>query len=366
VTTRTGVPLRTLRILRIVLFALSALLFGSALAGAAGAETGDGVTATGATVDKLGWWHEKNVATSTPAAIVTVPPPPGVPAETLAVGAINGEPDKVAAVGIVPDAALGSSVTAFTLTVKEAASPAANVNSEGATIVACPITAFWVAAENGTWDTRPSYDCDLAKAPGTRAADGTWTFDLSAIGQVWLAPDSAVAADGVVLVEDVTSPASFQTVLATSGDGAITVSFAATPGDDASSDSGPLDDVGSTDLGSGGSSIGLDSPSLGLPGLGLDPVVPPTPAPGGPAAAEGPSVPVSPTPVVAASPNVLGNLPPAVALLGAVLLAVAGLMTYTLGPAGEPAVATRQRGVSRALAARERAQSDLPTSLETR
>lgn len=346
------------------MFSLSATLFGASLADMALAETGDGVTATGATVDKLGWWHEKNVATSTPAAIVTVPPPPGVPAETLAVGAVNGEPDKVAAVGIVPDVALGATLSTFTLTITEAEPPATNVNTDAAKILACPITAFWVAAENGTWEMRPTYDCDLASAPGTRADDGTWTFDLTPIGQVWLAPDSTVAADGVALVEDVESPESFQTVLATSGEGAITVSFAATPSPDVDApvDPGSFDGgVAAPDFSTGSGSIGLDSPSLGLPNLGAGPVVPPAAAPSSSVAQ--PKPPSAPRAIAATSPNVLGNLPPGAALLLAVLLGLAGLMTYSLGPAGEPAVATRQRGVSRALAARARADH-LPPSLE--
>jgi len=368
VTARTGSPHRLSRC-RTILFSLSGLMFATAAVSSAQAQTGDGVSATGATVDKLGWWHEKNVATDTPAAVVTVPAPPGVPAGTLAVGALNGEPDKVAAIGIVPEAALGDTVSSFTLTVKEAEPPAGNVNTEAASITACPITGFWVPAENGTWDTRPTYDCDLASAPGVRDAEGTWTFDLAPIAQVWLAPDSTVAADGVVLVEAVESPDGFQAVLDTSNEGAIVVSFSATPGtiDESGTDSGSFDDgFSAPDLSAGGGSIGLDSPSLGLPNLGGDTVVPPAPAPTAPPTEEDVSAPAPQGRSIAStSPNVLGNLPPGVALLAGLLLALAGLMTYTLGPAGEPVVATRQRGVSRALAERARTRSNLPTSLET-
>lgn len=368
-TTRTDSHHR-LRNCRAILFSLSAVLFATAAVGSARAQTGGGVSATGATVDKLGWWHEKNVATETPAAIVTVPPPPGVPEGTLGVGAINGEPDKVAAIGIVPDAALGDTVTSFTLAVKEAEPPAANVNTDAAMIVACPITSFWVEAENGTWETRPTYDCDLASAPGVRDAEGTWTFDLAPVAQVWLAPDSTVAADGVVLVEAVESPEGFQVVLDTINEGAIVVSFSATPGavDEPGADTGSFDDgFSAPDLSGGGGSIGLGSPSLGLPNLGGDTVVPPAPAPTAPPTDDAASAP-PPSPgrsIASTSPNVLGNLSPGVALLAGLLLALAGLMTYTLGPAGEPAVATRQRGVSRALAERARNRSNLPTSLET-
>lgn len=358
---------RGLRLARIALFSLAGCCAGVGLAGAARAETGDGVAATGASVDGLGWWHEKNVPASTPAAVVTLPPPPGVPEETLAVGAVNGEPDKIAAIGIVPEASLGDTVLRLQLVLTEAEPPAGNVATDGALIAACPITSFWVAAENGTWETRPEYDCDAAKVAGTRAEDGTWTFDLTPIAQLWLAPDTTVPADGVVLVEDVEAPAGFQAVFATSGEGAITVTYEgmSSTATDASDGFSPI--VTSAPAGVASGTIGLGSPSLGLPGLGSAPVTPrpaatapaaPAPAPAAPTTNPG-------TPIGAVSPNVLGNLPPATALLAAAFLAMTGLLTYTLGPAGEPSVAIHQRGVSRALAARATGGSTPPTSLET-
>ena len=145
-------------------------------------------------------------------------------------GALNGEPDRLAAVGILPEATAGDAITAFTLTIKEAGPPAAGFNGDAARSRACPITTFWVGGENGTWDTRPAYDCDLAAAPGVRANDGTWTFDLRPIGEAWLDPSGTIAPDGVVLVEEVDSPDGFQTVFATSGEGALVVALEVTPG----------------------------------------------------------------------------------------------------------------------------------------
>ncbi len=333
------------------------------------AEAGDGISATGATVDKVGWWHEKNVATSTPAANVTVPPPPGVPAGTLAVGAVNGEPDRITAIGILPEATVGDTINAFTLTIKEAGPPAAGFNGEAAKIVACPITAFWVGGENGTWDARPSFDCDLAKAPGSRALDGTWTFDLLPIGQVWVDPAATVAADGVVLVEEATSPEGFQTVFATSGEGAIVVTVDSTPGSGAA-DGGtdgfaPTDpgtfDPGSFDSGSGS----FDAPAIGsgdIPVGGL-----PAPAVSTPEAGETPqdAPPVAPTAIAAVHPEILGNFPGGLLAAVPVFLALLGLLAYSLGPAGEPTAATRQGGVSRALAARARdGHAPSPTPVE--
>lgn len=350
---------------RALLAAVTAAFAALLVVSVAFAEAGDGISASGASVDKVGWWHSRNSATSTPAARVTVPPPPGVPAGTLAVGAVNGEPDRVAAIGILPEATTGDVITSFTLSIKEAGPPAAGFNGSAAKIVACPITSFWVGGENGTWDTRPEFDCELASAPGTRALDGTWTFDLLPIGQAWVDPDGTIAPDGVVLVEDVASPVGFQTVLATSGQGAlvVTLSFEPGSGDGGSTDGG---DGFTDDLGGGFDTTtgGFETPSFGsgdIPVGGLpDPAVS-TPPPGDtPQDAD----PVAPEVIGYTSPNILGNMPGGLVLAVPLFLALLGLLTYSLGPAGEPAPATRQRGVSRALAARARATHS-PTSTET-
>lgn len=345
---RTGLPARIL----VSALGAAAVSF-AATGGAARAEAGDGISATGATVDKVGWWHEKNVATETPAAIVTVPPPPGVPGGTLAVGAVNGDADRLTAIGILPDAVPGDTITSFTLTIKEAASPAVNANSTGAKIVACPITSFWVKAENGTWVTKPEFDCELAKAAGTRAASGTWSFNLLPIGEVWTDPAGTVTADGIVLVEDVDTPEAFQTVFATEGEGALVVSISSTPGEPPTTEptvAPPFEDTGgSFDPGAAG---GFEVPDLGFgsaPVGGL-----PAPAVTTPTTNAQAAPPTATTPVASSSPNVLGNLPGGLVLAVPLFLALLALLSFSLGPAGEPAVAGRQRGVSRALAARER------------
>lgn len=311
-------------------------------------QAGDGISATGASVDKVGWWNQNNSATATPAGAVTVPPPPGVPAGTLAVGAFNGEPDKITAIGILPDAAPGDSVSSFTLSIKEAAAPAAGYNGTAAQIVACPITEFWVGGENGTWDTRPTYDCNAASVAGERALDGTWTFNLLPIGRLWLDPNGTIAADGVVLVEHVDSPTAFQTVFATSGDGAIVVTMASESTTTVDT-GGTIDGGGSVDIGGGlgGPSFGSgDIPVGGLPAPQVS-----TPTPG--ATPQNAPV-VVPRSIALRSPNILGNFPGGLVLAVPLFLVLLGLLTYSLGPAGEPAAATRQRGVSRALAARSR------------
>lgn len=324
----------------------------------AAAEAGDGISATGASIDKVGWWHSANFQTATPAAIVTVPPPPGVPAGTLAVGASAGEPDRIAAVGILPDAQVGDEITAFTLSIREAGAPAAGFNGAAAKIIACPITAFWVGEENGTWDARPTYDCDLASAEGSRADDGTWTFDLRSIGQAWVDPNGTIAPDGVALVEHVDASEGFQTVFATSGDNALVVTLTFAPGAGNEPEPPPIDDGGSFNPGTGD----FISPSFGsedIPVGGL-----PTPDVETPTAGETPqdAPPVAPRPIAHTSPNVLGNLPGGLILALPLFIGLLGLLTYSLGPAGEPAAATRQGGVSRALAARARSLHEARSS----
>lgn len=312
------------------------------------AEAGDGISATGASVDKVGWWNRNNTATDTPAGAVTVPRPPGAPAGTLAVGAFNGEPDKIAAIGILPDAMPGDTISSFTLSIKEAGPPAAGYNGSAAKIVACPITEFWVGGENGTWVSRPVYSCDASAVAGERALDGTWTFDLLPIGRLWMDPNGTIAADGVVLVEQVDGSTSFQTVFATSGDGAIVVTIASESA--TTVDTEPIDSGGgSFDNGGGfeGPSFGSgDIPVGGLPAPQVD-----TPTPGD-TPQDAPVV--APRSIAQRSPNILGNLPGGLVLAVPLFLVLLGLLTYSLGPAGEPAAAARQRGVSRALAARSR------------
>jgi hypothetical protein len=319
------------------------------------AQESGGITATGATVDKVGWWSKSNVATETPAAIVTVPRPPSIPAGTLAVGAQAGDESMLAAVGILPDAEQGDTVTAFTLVMKEMTSPGANVNSAAAKLAACPITAFWVGGENGLYANRPTFDCDAAKAPGARAADGTWTFDLLPIGTLWLDPFGTTAPDGVVIVEDAAAPDSFQVDFATAEPGSITVTFQFTPGAD---DGGALtgDTVPSFDGGGDISTPSFEGPSIGsadIPVGGL-----PTPGETTTTAAPSPTTTAAPKKISSSAGEILGNMPGGLLLLFPAVFVLLGLLSFSLGPAGDPVTTIRQRGVSRALAARERAHAN--------
>ncbi len=352
-----------------VALAVIAAVLAMALSGAR-AQTGTGqISASGATVDKVGWWNKVNAAPSNPAG-VTIPAPPTVPKGSLAVGAQAGEPDKVIAIGILPDEQGEATVATFTLTLHETTSTGTQINSSAAKLAACPITSFWAGGENGPFDTVPDYDCELAKAPGTRAADGTWSFDLLPIGQLWFDPAGTVTADGIVIIEDVDAPTAFQTVYSTANDGDITVVLQVTPtgtSDDllggGFDDGAAGTDVGSFDSAGFDTGGGFVSPSIGSSDIPVGGLPAPSTTPAAGDAAEETATPT--TPVAARSTGLLDNLPGGLILLIPLVIALLGLLSFTLGPAGEPVLVVRERGVSRALAAVERARADDRTALET-
>lgn len=323
--------------------------------------------AEGATIDKTGWWNRANTTTATPAGPVTVPPPPGVPAGDLTVGRVNAEATAITAVGIQPDEGPGATVETFTLTLREDPEAGANRNGAEAAILACPIISFWAGGENGTWDTIPEYDCAAASAAGVRAEDGTWSFDLAAIGEVWFDTFGTIRPDGVALVPDDSTEGSFQVVW--QGGDAIDVELVAEPapgGDDpftAPPSPDPPSDVGlSSGPGGGGGSI-FSPPRITTP-----PTIPPPPPVDATTdvdaddPAEGDDLAAAPVvtdrPRPSRAGTVIGNLPPAGFLLVPVALATLLAMSYWLGPAGQPSTIDRRGGVSRALSLRARAAQE--------
>lgn len=314
----------------------------------------------GATITDTGWWNRLRPEVSLPTGQAPPPPTPGVPPGTLVVGASTGEPDAVAAVDIAPESPPGATVETFDLTLREVDDDGANLNTTFAGIVACPITDFWIGGENGVWETQPAYDCSLTEAPGTRAEDGTWTFDLRAIGQLW--SDETVSTEGVVLVEKVEPPTSFRTVFA--GDVAIGVIYVASGGEE------PSDAFGGGGFGDGslgGGSGGGGFTGGGTTGGGFTPPAgggaPPTtaaateptePAPAGDGEAALPTVPIRTGP---GSP--LGTLQWWTVPLFLIVLVVALTSMVALGPAGEPVSVTAGRGVTRALEARAEVRAQM-------
>lgn len=323
--------------------------------------------ADGATIDKTGWWARGNSQTSTPAGPVTIPPPPGIPDGDLVVGTTTAEPSAMLAVGIKPDEGPGATISRFTLTMTEDPDAGGNQGTEAAAIVACPITEFWAGGGNGTWDTRPVFDCETASAPGERDDEGVWTFDLTAIGNVWFDPFGTILADGVVLIPDPEAAAPFQAVFLGGEEIDVDLQAQAAPGSD---DDDPFatpttfadapSDAGFNTGGSGGNDSLFSPPVVTSPPTTLS-----TPQPdiandsgdetAAPPVVEGPAA----QPVASRAGDLFGNLPPFVLLAFPLLLGLLLVISYWFGAAGQVETTIRQRGVSRALEARARASKGL-------
>jgi hypothetical protein len=323
---------------------------------------GAGADATGATIDKTGWWNRLNSTASTPAGPVTVPPPPGIPPGDLVVGAAPGEATAVTAIGIQPDFDTGATVEQFTLRITEDAEASSNVGTEGAVIVACPITEFWAGGDNGDWETRPAADCDAAAVPGERDEDGTWEFDLAPVGALWFDAFGTIVPDGVLLRPDLEETDPFQAVF--EGGDSIDVVLEAQPGPEEPdpfaepepsaeipTDDGLSNSGGDSIFSTGGSSSPTESFDSPTPEITETPVTEAPEETASPPVADAPET----QPVASRAGDLMGNLSPLV-LLG--ILGFFGLlltMSYWLGPNGQPVTTIRQRGVSRALDARARA-----------
>ncbi len=259
-----------------------------------------------------------------------------VPDKALGVGHNTMDPDKVAAIGITLDAPSGSTAESLTLVLKEAVGTLGNINSDGAAVVACPITGPWAPVIDGEWTAVPKYDCELGKAAGKRSADGLWTFNLLSFGQQWLDAERPLQQRGILfLIED--SDTLVQVSFASIATGLFRLEFRATTPTLA-------DVVEPVVVG------GLDVPAEVLNDL--------------PAADSAPSSDAEPAILVTqpaqnrtaniADPDLTGNLPWATWLLVPVLLIAAGVVSYALGPgSGDRSGKQKREGaVSRALSRR--------------
>jgi len=332
-----------------------------------------------------GWWNrlqgpqEGEPDNPLRAVAPAIPKPPNVPADAIAAGATAGQVDKVAAVGIDVSLADGATLDGLVLRLKESDANGANIGADKAKVLACPATGPWGPGQNGSWRDRPPADCSLGSAEGVRAADGTWTFDLAALGRLWADPFAPTPADGVVLsVDPATSPSSVQVSWLNVDSGNIAVELAATPGVPAPADSGPVasDAVPATPAAAAAGSE-LDSVSRAFPVTGGSTAAGSLAYSSGPAAVETAAAtpdlsataappespgeatltaaPAGPGPVLQARPAVdfWEHVPAPTALLLPVALGLAFLVSVTLGPAGRPgAVFRREGGLSRALARR--------------
>src|SRR5437763_749430 len=156
-----------------------------------------------------GWWNRlQGPAEGEPDGnplrplVPAVPKPPTVPADAIATSGGAGQVDKVAAVGIDLGLGGGAGVAGLVLRLVESKAEGANVGSDKAKVTACPATVPWGPSQNAAWRERPAADCKLGSADGVRAADGTWTFDLTAIARLWTGAAPVLAPNGVVLAAD--------------------------------------------------------------------------------------------------------------------------------------------------------------------
>lgn len=311
--------------------------------------------------------------------VPAIPKPPNVPADAISTGATAGQVDKVAAVGIDVALADGATLDGLVLRLKESDAHGANVGADKAKVLACPATGAWGAGQNGAWRDRPAADCSQGSAEGVRAADGTWTFDLAAIGRLWADPFAPVPANGVVLsVDPASSPSSVQVSWLNYDSGSIAVDLAVTPGvpaasadggavtsepvsGSAASDAAPALDIPGASRafpaagGYSSGSLAYSGPAAGDATSATTDVSPTGAPPESPGEQTVAAAPAGPGPVLQARPAVdfWEHVPAPTALLLPVALGLTLLVSVTLGPAGRPsAVFRREGGLSRALARR--------------
>lgn len=274
-------------------------------------------------------------------------PTPDVPANDFAVALRNGQSDKETFIHLdTSTIADGSTVSGFKLTLKEDSAASGNINQTGAAIDARMVTDFFADGASGNPYSQEPGVSKTPSAPGTRAADGTWTFDITSIVEKWASGDQENF--GVALVPDAgSSTVAFEVVWSGTGDNGPRVKGDVTPPAGDSSGASSFPDTG-------GSTSPIDtSPPVTEPAS--TPSFTPDLAPPAPAATTAPST-TAPTPnrLVAAPAAARTHRGLPLAFLPAGLLVLAALVAtgFTLGDAGEPGTA-RQGSVVRRLERRD-------------
>lgn len=324
----------------------------------------------GASVVQTGWWNALNEPP--PDNPLTPPPPPpapDVPAGTLPVSTVGGDPKRISAIEIALEADPGSVVDKLELAIAESATKNVTANAEKAAIEACPVTELsWVGGENIPWKNRPEFDCEAGSAKGVRDDKGVWRFDLTSIASTWLAEDFS-GSRSVMLVpaapaapaapEAPDAPPNFQVIFDGPKAGGIGLLVKTTAGSGSEDDSDGEAGTGGTTTPNtsvgGGEAVGtladtgdLGSTDLGGAGTGdLGAIA--TPAAMPEAAAPATAAPAGQIAPVGAVPHWHdGMIKPALIVLPPLLI-LAYLAMLSLGPVGQPAGIVNRRGVSQAL-----------------
>jgi hypothetical protein len=299
----------------------------------------------GVSAQSQGWWGELGLGgvPSVPSnplaglAPTPAPPAPDVPQGSVPVSMLAGQVNRVGAIGITMDGGVGAHVDKLILHLKESTAPLAEQGT-GAAVRACPITDFLVPEDNGQAANTPAEDCDVAHADGVRGDDGTWTFDLTSIGQAWAS--GAVSVNGFRLDPVGTAPATFQ--VAFTGYKDATFEAAVVPGTSDGGAFGSADSSGA--LGSGAFATSGGGELSDVRSTGAPPAATPTPS----SAANRSTVPVVAMKIASGFTDSLLAIVLLVVGLGALGLAVA----WSMGP-NAAADSSRRRGrVSRALGQR--------------
>ncbi len=350
---------------------------------AAAYELGGGDPAATARATQDGWWNriqgpQEGEPEGNPLrpALPPVPPPPTVPGDATAVAVAAGQPVLLAAVGIEVIVPAGGLVESLKLIMKEA--PSGNINSTGAKVLACPAIIPWGPGKNAAWRDRPQSDCSLFQVEGVRGEDGSWTFDLTALGSQWVDPIAPLAQNGVVLgLDATTSPAPAQVAWSDFDTGNVVVEMVASASsvtDDPGSQYEILPDGSFAPPSYAESSVPFTEVPYAVPTAGAtfsdplafpsgqptfttyEPMVPDVPATE--ATAELVAAPQTPAPVSGTfqAQPVVGfweDIPAPTVLLLPVAFGLALLVGLILGPGGRPLPYwPRAGGLSRALARR--------------
>ncbi len=334
-----------------------------------------------------GWWNRlQGPADGEPDGnparplVPPVPGPPTVPADAIAAGAGAGQVDKVAAIGIDLALADGATVGGLTLRLRESPAGGASVGADRAKVTACPATAAWGPNRNAAWRDRPAADCSRGSVQGVRAADGTWTFDLTAIGRLWKAAVAPMAGNGVVLAVDPAgspSPVQVSWLDVETGHVAVDLTAAAPPAPPSApppsaeasavaappplaAPAAPISGAIAPSLVSGPGGLEASSGEAAggageAAGGGDASAVPPTGTDVAAAVPAGQAAPPAGGAALRDRPAVgfWGHVPRPAGLLVPIAAGLAGLVGLVLGPMGRPSpVFRREGGLSRALARR--------------